>query len=131
MNNDDILLLIRSCRHNVDSIGKAYSSDALITKIYSQRLDTVILSSGACLVDIVTNFRTIDGKQLGYLETKRGRIPIPQFWPATSLITKEWGIPYRSEYQPIIVDAYVVNEELRKVILDINKPPMYPTFYIA
>jgi len=108
--------LIKNCKITCSTIGQAISlidsdpnieiikiPNILQTQLFFDKERTKLLA------DVLTNFRTIDNKFIGHLDTKIGKIPVPIYFPNTSEIIKKYGVPYRTNLE-ILVDAYILKK---------------------
>ena len=85
-----------------------------IVMVPNQRITDLLIhrSDGgtSILADLVNNFRTLDGRPLGHLDTLQGTIPIPPFWPTNNKIHEKYGLPRRDGHPDLLVDAYVLSD---------------------
>ncbi len=134
---DVIAIISNNCNVTTESIGEAYNlienNDTQIVKLPNQLLKDLLLrrldGSFGILVDTINNFRDLEGKPLGHLDTDQGKVPIPRFWPTNALMTKKYGLPRREGCETLIVDGYVLSSHWNdKVIATIDKLPCYETY---
>ncbi len=132
---DDISAIITGCQDNAAYFGEAFTkinNSVCIVKVPNQTIEDIIIrrTSGevSILADLINNFRTIDGKPLGHLDTKQGKLPIPRFWPTNCTIIDQYGLPYRGGEPDIIVDAYILNNEWEQKLITIKTLPAFTSW---
>lgn len=130
---NDINILCNNCNIITNTLGEAFTKivddNIHVIKLPNRKLNDLFIlkdNSIISLVNIISNFRTPDNNPIGYLNTKDGEVVIPIFWPTNFIITKKYGIPYRKDYNYLIVDAYLVNNTYQNdIIKHINDIPNY------
>ncbi|KKL63742.1 hypothetical protein LCGC14_2172060 [marine sediment metagenome] len=129
---EEISIIITGCRDKATSFGEALNminDGADIVRIPNQTIENLLIhrknGGTSILVDLINNFRTLEGKPLGHLDTKKGKLPIPRFWPTNSLIHEQYGLPHRDGCTDLLVDAYILNNQWRDKLISINTLPAY------
>ena len=130
---DEITIITTGCQKIANSVSEAYTmvdEGEHIVKIPGQRLSTLTINHAdgttGVLVDIVNNFRNSSGKPLGHLDTKKGPMVIPRWWPTHPYITQELGIPHRHGLSDLIVDAFVLSSYWGTKVRDnVLEPPSF------
>ena len=126
-NIEEILSIIKTNKNYADTIDAALSMigepEHKTVCIKGLPINDITVDSRFIIADILTNFRLIDGSDVGHLCTKMGIISIPKFWPVTEHIQNIYGIPYREK--ELIADVYLLNAQFHAKIYKLTDIPGY------